>query len=306
MLIFIVGFILFFMGLEGSKLCMKKLASLSIREKLKDLTDRSYLCLIGGIIITACLQSSSAVSIILIGLLEAEFIRLKPALLVMLGANIGTTVTLQIISFPVLIYSPYLIILGLVFILFKILKPQIRSEKFTYIGLILISFGVIFNGLNLMTAYFSNSRVKSIIFKLLTGRGNIAFIGIPVGAMITALFQSSSAVTGIVLTFLKSEIISLSKAVEIVIGTNLGTCITAFIASINTGSEAKNLAMGHFLFNLWGTVIIILIFDYFTVLIINLEGTPSRNLAHAHTLFNIIMVLAILPFFRTIVRYLQN
>lgn len=298
MLIFIVGLILFLVGLEGSKLCLKKLSSRTLKEKLKKFTDRSYLCLIGGIVITACLQSSSAVSIILIGLLEAGFIKLKAALLVMLGANIGTTVTLQIISFPILVYSPYLIILGLVLIFFKLLSSKNKSKKIIYMGLILLSFGIIFNGLNLMTSYFDNNQINKLLFRFLTGKKSIIFIGIPVGAIITALIQSSSAVTGIVLSFLKLDLITLTKAIEIVIGTNLGTCVTAFIASINTGIEAKNLALGHFLFNLWGTIITLTFFDFFIDIIIKLGGTPSRNLANAHTFFNIIIVLSILPFFR--------
>jgi phosphate:Na+ symporter len=293
MFIFFSGLALFLIGLEGSKRFLKSLSSSGIENKLKKLSKKHFLSLLLGILVTGILQSSSAVSIILIALIEGNLINLKTALLIMMGANIGTTLTVQLISLPILSFYPFIIIGGILlvfigycsflrklffnvfnfivdnlnsdinrfkFAIFYNRKANFFNNKYIKIGLILISFGVIFAGLEIMKGYFNNLQVRNIIHNLLINYGNKRIYGITIGIIITSLFQSSSAVTGIIVSLSYNNIITLPTAIAISLGTNIGTCITAFWASLTSGKTAKNLALGHFLFNTLGVIFIYIFF----------------------------------------------
>lgn len=301
MLIFLSGLFLFLLGLEGSKRGLGRVASTKVELALKRLSNSIFLSIFSGIVITAILQSSSGVSIIVISLIEAGLLQLKPAIGIMLGANIGTTFTVQIISFPVIALFPYLIISGLIFM---IIGFMLRN-KLVDAGLALASFGVVFAGLNMMTGYFQNPAVSGLITKILAFSGNNYLLGILLGVIITGIIQSSSAVTGITVSLARNNLITLPAAIAIALGSNIGTCITAFLASFNSGRLAKSIARGHFLFNLIGVIAILPFLGIFNHLVMLTSQNLLRQIANAHTLFNIFNVLIFLPFFDTFVSFLR-
>ncbi len=298
---FCLGFLFFFCGLEINKKSFENLNGRYIKKIITLFTDNIIFCIIIGIFFTAIIQSSSAVSIILISLLEAKLIKLKSALGIIMGANIGTTFTVQIMSLPILSAYYYLFIAGTFFIILGI----IYNKHFFELGFIIISFGLIFWGLNLMTSYFATNNIKSLFINILLLSDNFLY-GIFLGGLITAIVQSSSLVTGIVLSLARTNIITLPIAISISLGSNIGTCITAFLASIHTGKEAKTLAIGHFLFNLIGLLLLFLYYPLFLKLINLIGGTLTRKIANTHTLFNFINLLIFLPFIDNYISFLST
>lgn len=301
MLIFLSGLFLFLLGLEGSKRGLGRVASTKVELALKRLSNSIFLSIFSGVVVTAILQSSSGVSIIVISLIEEGLLQLKPAIGIMLGANIGTTFTVQIISFPVIALFPYLIISGL---FFMIIGFMLRN-KLVDAGLALASFGVVFAGLNMMTGYFQNPAVSGLITKILAFSGDNYLLGILLGVIITGIIQSSSAVTGITVSLARNNLITLPAAIAIALGSNIGTCITAFLASFNSSRLAKSLARGHFLFNLIGVIAILPFLGIFNHLVMLTSQNLLRQIANAHTLFNIFNILIFLPFFDTFVSFLR-
>ena len=293
---FILGLGCFWLGLEISKRNLKKLTGNKFKNYFYRLKNNLYLCLISGILFTAIIQSSSAVSIILIGLIEAKLIDLKSALLIMMGANIGTTVTVQIISFPILSFYPVLIISGITLIILGY-----NCNYLNKIGKIFMAFGLVFFGLNLMTSFFNDPHIKNFFYEMLATYGQNKYYGIIIGVLSTSILQSSSAVTGITVSLSYNNIISLPGAVAIAMGSNIGTCITGFLASFNAGITSKNLAKRHFTFNIIGVLIFIPFFNLFIELISLSSSVLTRQIANAHTFFNLFNVIFLLPFLNTFV-----
>ena len=301
MSLFILGILLFLMGLEICKKCLKMLASKEFKKMIARSTDKLWSSILIGILATAVLQSSSALSIIIIGLIEANLIKFKPGMAVMFGANIGTTFTVQIISLPVLSFYPYLIISG---VLLNILSIFTRKDL-KKVGILIICFGVVFSGLNLMTEAFNKPEIHHLFINIIKGLNNNKYLGVLGGGMVTAMIQSSSAVTGLLVSLVSQDMISLHLAVAAAMGSNIGTCVTAFLASIKGTKSSISLAIGHFLFNLLGVIFFLFIFDFFIGLIKLTSVLPTRQLANAHSIFNIITLLIILPCFNSIVKILK-
>ncbi|MFW6022463.1 MAG: Na/Pi cotransporter family protein [bacterium] len=301
-MLFFIGLILFLLGLEGSKNSLKSFVDDRAKYYILKITDRMFLSILLGIIITAFIQSSSAVSIMIIGLIEADLLKLKPAICIMFGANIGTTITVQLLSFPIIRYYPILIIAGLIIITFAL----ILKKKHIPIGFILISFGVVFAGLVLMTDFFNSPDMKGLIKYLLKYSAKNRYIGIISGTVITSIIQSSSAVTGITVSLARGNLIDLSSAVAVALGSNIGTCITAFIASINTGSTSKMMAKSHFFFNVIGVICILPFYSIFLELVEVTGSGLVRQIANAHTFFNIFNVLIFLPFLKQFIKMVSS
>ncbi|MFW6287648.1 MAG: Na/Pi cotransporter family protein [bacterium] len=291
------GLFLFMAGLEGSKWSIKKVASERLRIFMMSIDNNVVLGLITGIVITAVLQSSSAVSVILISLIEARLLSLKSAICIILGANIGTTFTVQIISLPILNYYPYLILIGIILIIIGVFT----DSKYIYTGSSLIFFAIVFAGLVIMTDFFKSMEMRQTILSILKYADKSIFSGILVGGFTTAIIQSSSAVTGITVTLGLNNLITLRSAIAIALGSNVGTCITAFLASINAGNVSKTMARGHFIFNLLGVLAILPIFSIFQYIVIYTSDSLVRQIANAHTVFNIFNVIIFLPFLNTFI-----
>ncbi|NLJ83699.1 MAG: Na/Pi cotransporter family protein [Halanaerobiaceae bacterium] len=303
MLIFISGLFLFLTGLEGSKWAIKSLVNKRIKDLIISLDKHLYLSILIGIIITAIIQSSSAVSVILIGLLEAGAISLKPAIGIMLGANIGTTVTAQILTFPVINYYPYLIALGLALALIGIF---IRKRTFFYIGSSILFFGIVFAGLILMTFFFESPEKRRLIESFLLYSSKNIYLGILTGTIITAIIQSSSALTGVIIGLAFNELINLRTSIALILGSNMGTCFTAYLASINASPVSQKLARAHFIFNILGVLALVPFYFLFENLVRASSQELSRQIANAQTIFNIYNTLVFLPFLNTFISWLEG
>lgn len=303
MLAFFCGIFLFLSGLEGCKWSIKNIVKGKLKKIIISLDSHIFFSIIIGIIITSIMQSSSAVSIILISLIESRTLSLKSAFCIMLGANIGTTMTVQIISLPILEFYPHLIITAITIIL---LAKVLNETKYFYPGAYIFFFAVVFAGLLLMSSVFKAPDNTELIMSIVKYSANNLHLGIITGTIATAIIQSSSAVTGIVFSLALNQMINLETAVAVTLGSNIGTCITAFLASINAGITSRKLAKSHFVFNAIGVITILPLYPLFIRIITLTSNQLPGQIANAHTFFNIYNVLIFLPFINTFISWIEK
>lgn len=243
-----------------------------------------------GTIVTAIIQSSSATTVMVVGFVNAGLMSLYQAVGVIMGANIGTTITGQLITFKIDDYIPLFIIIGAALILFM------KQEKRKEIGKIVFGFGLLFMGLSQMKDAMSPIAQTTFFQDLiLTLEGNM-FLGILVGAIMTAVVQSSSASTAILLSLAATGAISLQVAIPILFGNNIGTCVTALLSSLNANKVAKKAAFIHLSFNLIGTLIFLPLINILSQVVMYMGGDIDKQIANAHTIFNIVNAIILLPF----------
>lgn len=254
-----------------------------------------------GAIVTAIIQSSSATTVMVVGFVNAGLMNLFQAAAVIMGANIGTTITAQIISFKFNAIAPLFLAIGAAMVLFA------KGRKSKEIGNIVLGFGILFLGLELMSGAMS-PLAKSDFFKnlILRLQGH-TILGLLLGTVMTAVIQSSSASTGILVALASTGSLPLNVAVPILFGCNIGTCVTALIASIGTSKTARKAALIHLFFNLIGSLMFIPFIEPFTNIITTI--TPGvtgdivkRQIANAHTLFNIINTFILVWFIKYLVK----
>ena len=261
----------------------------SIREKL---TSNRVKGVLFGAAITAVIQSSSATTVMVVGFVNSGLMTLKQAVWVIMGANIGTTITGQLIALDIGAIAPLFAIAGVGAIMF------IKSEKVHHISSIFAGLGILFMGMDMMGAAMSALKESEAFISLMTKFDN-PLLGILVGALFTAVIQSSSASVGILQALASTGMIPLSSAVFVLFGQNIGTCITAVLASIGMKVNAKRTTVIHLLFNIIGTVlftVICLVTPYVTWIEAMTPGDPVAQIANAHTVFNIVTTLLLLPF----------
>jgi phosphate:Na+ symporter len=307
------GLGLFLMGMKIMSEGMQKAAGDGLRKTLNFLTSNRFMAITVGFFITAVIQSSSATTVMVVGFVNATLISLEQAIGVILGANIGTTVTGWIISLKVVKFSLPMIAIGVGIRFFS------KSEKWRYTGEIMFGFGLLFLGMQTMKLGVAPLRESQTFIDLFTkvdgiGIGSI-FLGVFIGAATTLMVQSSSAVTGIIIALASQGLLNFEGAVSLILGENMGTTITAILASIGGNYHAKRAALAHTLFNILGVVIALPLFYPFAALIETMVPgladftiktaeqaaqygaaigtTPfiSQHIAMAHTLFNIINVV---------------
>lgn len=255
--------------------------------------------------VTAIIQSSAATTVMAIGFVNAGIMTLAQATSIIMGANIGTTVTGMIVSLKSLNISLYATLLAFIGVMMTFLK----SDKIKNVGNILCGLGIIFIGLDLMSEAFGGPEVKSFLQNLFNAI-DFPLLLILVGMLVTALIQSSSASTGIVIIMVAEGALSLGNALFIILGSNIGTCVTALIASIGTSVNARRTAVIHLMFNVIGTVIFTALLwpfvDQFTVLLTSLVSTPAMQTAWFHVIFNVTTTLILLPFIKQLVSVAQH
>ncbi|MBO5926797.1 MAG: Na/Pi cotransporter family protein [Clostridia bacterium] len=251
--------------------------------------------------VTAIIQSSSATSVMIIGFVNAGLMTLMQATPVIMGANIGTTITGIIVSLKSLKISTYATLLAFV----GVMMTFIKNDKYKNIGSILCGLGIIFIGLDLMSAAFAGQEIKSF-FKDIFRVVNFPLLLIIIGAIFTGIIQSSSAATGIVIIMVGEGALSVENALFIVLGSNIGTCITAIIASIGTTVNAKRTALIHLTFNLLGTILFTAILwplsNKVVEVLQNFIPTTQMQIAWFHVVFNLITTIVLLPFVKHLVK----
>jgi|LDZU01.1.fsa_nt_gi phosphate:Na+ symporter len=294
------GLGLFLFGMKQLSEGLQKIAGNKIHQVLEALSKNPIKGILSGTAITTILQSSSATTVITIGFVNAGLLSLKQAISIIFGANIGTTITAQIISFNLNEYVLPMIGFGFA------INMMAKRKSYQYIGSIMIGFGLLFLGLSTMSDALYPLRNDPIFLNLLVNVAEKPLLGILLAALITAIIQSSSATTAIILSLSIQGLIGLAAAIPFILGTNIGTCITALLASIGSSITGKRVALGHFLFNISGVIIFYLFLNQFTFLSSLTDSSIPRQIANAHSLFNIINTLILLPFIPYILKILTR
>ena len=286
------GLALFLYGMQMMSTGLEAAAGNRMKSILEKLTSNRVKGVLFGAAITAVIQSSSATTVMVVGFVNSGLMTLKQAVWVIMGANIGTTITGQLIALDIGAIAPLFAIAGVGAIMF------IKSEKVHHISSIFAGLGILFMGMDMMGAAMSPLKESEAFISLMTKFDN-PLLGILVGALFTAVIQSSSASVGILQALASTGMLPLSSAVFVLFGQNIGTCITAVLASIGMKVNAKRTTVIHLLFNIIGTVlftVICLVTPYVTWIEAMTPGDPVAQIANAHTVFNIVTTLLLLPF----------
>lgn len=286
------GLALFLYGMQMMSSGLEAAAGNKMKTILERLTSNRFKGVLVGAGITAVIQSSSATTVMVVGFVSAGLMTLNQAVWVIMGANIGTTITGQLIALDVGAIAPLIAFIGVVMMVF------LKSEKPQHIGNIIAGLGVLFIGMDMMSSAMTPLKDSEAFIKLITNFDN-PFIGILAGAVFTALIQSSSASVGILQALAASGLIGLPQAVYVLFGQNIGTCITAILAAIGTRINAKRSTIIHLMFNIIGTVLFtcICMATPFVSLMESLTpGDTVAQIANVHTTFNVVTTLCLLPF----------
>lgn len=301
-----MAMMLFGMHVMGNNL--ERVAGNNLKKLLGKMTSNRFAGVGVGAAVTSIIQSSAATTVMLVGFVNVGLMTLTQATSVIMGANIGTTITAQLLSltgvgFDAAAYAALIAAVGAIMGLF------IKNDKVNKVGYILLGVGMIFIGLEVMSMsvnaliYNEEGELKPI-FEYLFATDHFPIVLIAIGLVFTALIQSSSAVTGILVAL--SSVLKFQNAAFIILGSNIGTCITALLSSIGTSTNAKRTALIHLLFNVFGCLIVLAplwiwgqqIEDF----IVMISGPyPTRQIANFHTIFNVLTTIVLLPFVKWIV-----
>ncbi|MGN0658526.1 MAG: Na/Pi cotransporter family protein [Emergencia sp.] len=286
------GLALFLYGMQMMSSGLEAAAGNRMKSILEKLTSGRIRGVLVGAGITAVIQSSSATTVMVVGFVSAGLMSLNQAVGVIMGANIGTTVTGQLIALDVSAVAPLITFAGVVMMIF------IKGEKTQHIGNIIAGLGVLFIGMDMMSTAMEPLQDSPAFIRIVTSFDH-PVIGILVGAVFTALIQSSSASVGILQALAAGGVIGLPQAVYVLFGQNIGTCITAVLASIGTKINARRSTLIHLMFNVIGTILFtgICLATPFVSWMENLTpGNPMAQIANVHTVFNVVTTLILLPF----------
>ncbi len=307
------GLGMFLFGMKIMSEGLQKIAGDKMRKILAALTNNRLIGALVGIAVTAIIQSSSATTVMVVGFVNAGLLSLVQSIGVVLGANIGTTITAQLIAFKVTKFALPAIGLGAGLKLFS------KNKKYVYIGEIILGFGLLFYGLSTMKYAFNPLKTSEEFRHLFLLVGDYKLLGVLIGALLTVIVQSSSATIGITLALASSGLISFEASVALILGENIGTTITANLAAIGTNLAARRTAFSHFLFNALGVLYMLILMPFFMKVVSSI--TPgnadfviqtqaqassfaaeigdkpyiARHIANTHTLFNIINTIIFLP-----------
>lgn len=284
------GLGLFLYGMKVMSDALQKSAGDRLKKLLEILTTNKYLGVLIGAVITAIIQSSSATTVMVVGLVNAGIMNLAQAAGVIMGANIGTTMTAQIIAFKFDYIVPYAIIIGAALVLFS--KRKSRRQ----LGELIIGFGILFMGMYMMSDSMKPLKDIPAFGAFMVKLKDNPILGVLAGLALTSIVQSSSATIGILQALAIQGLVPIEAALPILFGDNIGTCVTALIASIGTSITARRAALIHLTFNTIGTIIFLIILRPVALMVTTMAAEPARQIANAHTMFNIVNTAIQLPF----------
>lgn len=296
------GLALFLYGMNSMSDALQKAAGEGMKKILSFLTKNAVMGALAGMLVTAVLQSSSATTVMVIGFVSAGLMSLPQAISVIFGANIGTTMTAQLMAFKITDYIYPIIFVG--FMLYFASK----KEKVKNVGLVIFSFGLLFEGIEIMGSVMKPLANSPIFVELMAKVSDIPVLGVLLGAVMTLVVQSSSATIAVLQNFASqpgpdgvTSVIGLAGAIPILFGDNIGTTITALLASIGQSKNAKRTALAHSIFNITGSIVFLFLIPVLAkfVQFISPKGPEveviSRQIANAHTTFNVVCTLVWLP-----------
>ncbi|ADL13073.1 Na/Pi cotransporter family protein [Acetohalobium arabaticum] len=285
LIILFSGLFSFIYGLKLTNISLKDAVDYRIKFLLHKITENRLFSLVVGMLITVLFQSSSATIVLIMSFVNAGLLGVYQALSLVLGANIGTTVTGQLFSFNL---ENYLWIFFLIGVICYFIYYKSEDDKWlSYTG-VFIGFGLIFFGLNLLTAAFAPLKDTEFFLRIIFRLSGNSFLALGSGVAGTAILQSSSAFIGVILALAKQNLIQLSTALRLLLGSNIGTCITAVIAAVNSSATAKKIAIGHIIFNFVGALIFLPMVNFYSSLITLTSSNLARQIANGHTGFNLI------------------
>lgn len=291
-----LGLFLFGMNLMGEAL--EKAAGSKLKKIIELLTSNIFMGVLIGTLVTAVIQSSSATTVMVVGFVNAGIMTLPQAVGVIMGANIGTTVTAQLVSIDMNGLAPVALGIGIILYLFG------GKPKTKHIAEVLIGFGILFTGMDFMKeAVQPLSEYQGFTNALLTF-GKYPILGLLLGFGITAIIQSSSASMGMLVVLASQGLIPLSSALPMLYGQNIGTCVTSLLSSIGASISAKRAALIHLIFNILGTAIFLIFLNKLVVSAVTYidPNNVARQIANVHTIFNIASTLILLPFNKFIIK----
>ncbi len=305
------GLAIFLFGMEQMAEALKAVAGEQMKNVLARLTTNRVMGVLTGAFVTAVIQSSSVTTVLLVGFISAGLMSLSQSMGVIMGANIGTTVTAQIIAFKITKYALLLVALGFGLRFFS------KQERLRHHGKGMMGLGLIFLGMGLMGDGMSPLRSYQPFLDWMTRMEQPA-LGILAGALFTALIQSSSASTGVVIVMATQGFISLPAGIALSFGANIGTCVTALLATIGKPRESLRAAVVHVLFNVGGVVVWLAFIDELAAVVTAMSPTSAgltdtakmaaetpRQIANAHTIFNVANTVFFLPFATQFARFVQ-
>lgn len=299
-----LGLFLYGMNMMGDGL--ENAAGDKLKGIFDKLTSNPIKGVITGTIVTAIIQSSSATTVMVVGFVNAGLMNLYQAAAVIMGANIGTTITAQLITFKFNNFAPIFLAIGACMVLFT------KKRKVKEIGNIVLGFGILFLGLNLMSSSMAPLKESDIFNNLILSLEGRTILGVLIGTIMTAVLQSSSASTGILVALAQAGTLPLSVAIPILLGNNIGTCVTALISSIGTSRTAKKAALLHLTIKIIGTIIFLIIpMSIVTGMVLAISPTGgdaavAKQIANAHTLFNVVNTIILLPFIKHLVAFVNK
>ena len=294
------GLGLFLYGMELMSKSLEKAAGAKMRSVLEFFTSNRFMGMLVGVIFTAVIQSSSATTVMVVSFVNSGLMNLMQAAGVIMGANIGTTVTSQLIAINLSDWAPLFVMAGVV------MSNFCKNQKINRMGEVILGFGILFMGLTTMSSSMSVLKESPMITQALGSLDN-HYLAILVGFVITAVLQSSSATVGIVLLLASQGLLEIQICFFVILGCNMGSCVSALLASLGAKTDAKRAAWIHFLFNIVGSALILVILtaalEPVTLFIQHISGgNAAREVANAHTIIKVVEVIALFPFIQWIVK----
>lgn len=291
-----LGMFLYGMNVMGDGL--QKAAGDKLKKIIEMLTTNRIMGVLVGAVVTGIIQSSSATTVMTVGFVNAGIMTLKQAIGIIMGANIGTTVTAQLVSFSIEKYAPIAIGIGVLFWLFS------KNTTVKNFSEILIGFGILFVGMNFMKAAAAPVSEMQSVHNAMLYLSRNPLLGVLAGFMITGTIQSSSASIGILIVLASQGVLPITAALPVLYGDNIGTCVTSLLSTIGASRNSKRTALMHLCFNVIGTILFIVVLSRPIIRIVeNVDPTNvPRQIANAHTLFNLVNVVILLPFSNYIVK----
>lgn len=288
----IAGLALFLYGMNLMAAGLQKVAGDRLKNIIQRLTRNRFMGVIVGMFVTMIIQSSSATSVMVVGFVNAGLMTLQQSLGIIFGANIGTTITGQLVSFNLSQWAPIAIASGL------IMRSIVKKSALKDTADILIGFGMLFIGMNFLKDALSPLKDLPFFVEWIASYGNNPFIGLGIGLLMTFALQSSSATIGVLIALASNGVLPFHTAIYIIFGDNIGTCTTALLSSLSTSRKGKRVALIHLLFNIVGTIYFML---FLTPLLTHIVETVNlnnvaRQIANAHSLFNLVNVIVLFPF----------
>ncbi|OIU70607.1 Na/Pi symporter [Rossellomorea aquimaris] len=289
LILFILLILCFLLGMLWLRSGLFNIASMKVKKWLHFLTDNPVKGAATGTVVTAFIHSSSAVMVLTVGLASSGIIPFRQTIGIMLGSNIGTTFTLEMFTLNMNYLIVPSIIIGCILIAFK--KDTLRS-----IGFIFTGFGMIFASIQGIQWVAAPLTTHPLLHAYIEKMNDHLLTALLIGCILTAIIQSSTVVTGVTMGFLAAQSIDLHAGIAIMLGANIGTCITAFIASIGGGVQARLTAFAHIWLNVIGVLVFIPLIPLLGTIVQGLASSPDLQLAHASVIFNLICSLLVLPF----------